>query len=120
MKKIAVLATSLVLGLSSVAFAKPAAPVYAPAPHQLHDRGFHRPLPAHWTMLSAASLGPRGRAFVDVSTNARFTKLKLATNSALFVDKVMIVYANGKTQLVDLDKRLSRYDSSLIIDLEGN
>ena len=120
MKKI-VLATSLVLGLSSAAFAKPVAPGYAPPAPGLHDHGMHRPLPlpASWTMLSSsAALNARGRALVDVSTNARFQKLKLESSS-LFVDKIMIVFQNGKTQTVDLDKRLSRYDSSLTIDLEG-
>ena len=125
MKKIAVLATSLVLGLSSVAFAKPAplpAPAPAPAPYHDHDQGWHRPMPMpEWTLLaSSASLNRRGRALIDVNSNARFTKLKLEATSALMIDKVVVTFTNGKTQVIELDKRLGRFQPGLVLDLEGS
>jgi hypothetical protein len=117
-KKLAVLATTLILGASSVALADHATPNASYAPS---DRAYRpRPLPVpSWTTLSLGRLSMRGRALVDVSSNERFEKLKLEAFGAMFVDRIKIVFANGKSQVIDVDRRLGRGgESSLTFDLE--
>jgi hypothetical protein len=117
-KKLAVLVTTLILGASSVALADHPTPN---APYAPSDRVYRpRPFPTQsWTTLSSGRLSMRGRALVDVSSNERFEKLKLEAFGAMFVDRIKIVFANGKSQVVEVDKRLGRRgESSLTIDLE--
>lgn len=123
--KIATLVTSLILGMSSVAAAAPGAPaVHANPVAARFAPPMYRPLPQHtrWTLLETARPSRFGRQVIDVHSRARFTKLKLeATRGVAMIDKVMITFANGRTQVVNLDKRLMGYGASsfTVIDLDG-
>ncbi|MEO8700459.1 MAG: hypothetical protein ABI867_10460 [Kofleriaceae bacterium] len=121
MKKLAILFTTLVLGstaaMAAPGYSAPAAPYAA----QVRD---HRMLPVRqhttWSTLSYGSRLSRGASLIDVSSTERFSKLQLSASGSLFLDKVVITFANGRTQLVNLDKRLGRGATSVAIDLEGN
>ena len=124
--KVATFVTSLVLGISSVAAAAPG----APAVHQSHVAAARfappmvRPLPSptRWTQLDTSRPSRFGRMVVDVNTKQRFSKLKLeALRGVASIDKVMITYANGRTQTVELDQRLGGYGakSFAVIELDG-
>ena len=79
-----------------------------------------RPMPISWvTLANDAQLD--GRALIKVAPNARaFTKLQLrADDGRAQIEKVMITFGNGRTQIVNLDKKLSKRDSSVSIDLRG-
>ncbi len=125
MKKLSVLITSLVLGASSVAVAAPGATAVRPNPvvQARFAPPATRPLPVKWMQLDTATPSRLGRTVVDVKTKARFTKLKLEAlrGGVATIDKVMITYANGRTQTVNLDTRLGGYGSQSfkIIDLDG-
>lgn len=128
--KLSVLVTSIVLGISSVAAAAPGAldrdarvnaepvvaarfapPMVRPLPH-----------PVKWMLLDTAKPSRFGRTVIDVDTKARFTKLKLeAQRGVASIEKLVITYANGRTQVVDLDTRLGGYgaQSFKIIELDG-
>lgn len=134
--KIATLVTSLVLGMSSVAAAAPHAPAVHANPvaarytppmvrPQPQQRPMVRPLPQHtrWTLLDTSKPSRAGRQVIDVNSRRGFTKLKLeATRGVAMIDKVLITFANGRTQVVNVDKRLSGfgYSSFTLIDLNGN
>lgn len=124
--KISALVTSLVLGISSVAAAAPGAP--AVHQHPVAAARFAPPMvrplpsPTHWMLLDTAKPSRFGRTVVDVNTKARFSKLKLeAVRGVASIDKVVITYANGRTQTVELDQRLGGYGakSFSIIELDG-
>lgn len=128
--KISALITSLVLGVSSVAVAAPGAPAvhkhpvaaerFAPPMVRPHVRPL--PQPTRWMLLDTAKPTWFGRTVVDVNTKLRFTKLKLeALRGVASIDKVMITYANGRTQIVELDRRLGGHgaQSFAVIDLDG-
>lgn len=123
--KISALVTSLVLGISSVAAAAPSAPAVQ---HSQVAARFAppmvRPLPhaTKWMLLDTAKPSWFGRTTVNVNTKLRFTKLKLeALRGVASIDKVMITYANGRTQTVEVDKRLGGYgaQSFALIELDG-
>jgi hypothetical protein len=115
--------TGLVLTLSTAAFAAPTydqAPARVYAPDHARDHGFkRRPPMMHWQTLSS-SKRLSGRTAIRVDSNATYSKLKIeAASGSSFVDKVLITFGNGQTQLVDLDKRLNA-SGPLLIDLAGN
>jgi hypothetical protein len=127
MKKLII--TGLLLGLSSVAFAdheKPlghhrdVAPAYkAPGFGQRPTEGFRRPMPAQWTSLSK-SKKVRNKQTIAVNSRAAYSKLKLeAASGRTFIDKLVIVFGNGRTQVVELDKSLAMRGMPLFIDLQG-
>lgn len=124
--KVSALITSLVLGISSVAVAAPGAPaVHAnPVAQARFAPPMVRPLPhpVRWTLLDTSKPSRFGRMVIDVNSKARFTKLKLeAQRGVASIDKVMITYANGRTQTVELDQRLGGYGakSFAVIELDG-
>lgn len=125
--KINALVASVVLGISSLAAASPHAPaVHADAVAQARfaPPAVSRPLPipVRWTLLGTAQPSRFGRTVIDVDTKARFGRLKLeAVRGVAAIDKVMITYANGRTQIVDLDVRLGGYGakSFTVIQLDG-
>jgi hypothetical protein len=121
MKKLAVLFTTLVLG-STAAIAAPAYQAAPSAPYAPAVRDHRLPYrPVHtWSTLAANARLSRGRQLIDVSSNQRFTKLQLSAAGSVFVDKILITFKNGSTQLVNLDKTLGRRHASVAIDLEGN
>jgi hypothetical protein len=114
--KTKILTTALVLGLSSAAFA---APGYQAPQHAQHVGGMHRP--QSWTSLSTVSLSRlQGKQTINLSGRQAFSKLKVeAATGATFIDKLVIVFGNGRTQTVDLDKNLAMRGAPLFIDLEG-
>jgi hypothetical protein len=72
----------------------------------------------HWQTL-ASSQRVLGRELIHVRSNAAFSKLEIeAAAGTTFVDKVRITFGNGRTQLVELDRRLSARQP-LVIDLQG-
>jgi hypothetical protein len=119
MKKLGILITSLVLGASSVALAQPA---YNPIRPTVPSSDYYRPRAA-WTALSSdVHLLRSGRSIVDVSTRERFTKLKLEVDGRVAVDRLVIVFANGSSQNVDLSNQLAarrRFGAPIAIDLQG-
>jgi hypothetical protein len=128
--KISALVTSLVLGISSVAGAAPGAPaahhnaVVAAryAPPMVRPLPV-RPAPVRWMQLDTASSSRFGRTVIDVNTKLRFSKLKLeALRGVSSIDKVLVTYGNGRTQTIELDKRLGGFgaQSFAVIDLNGN
>lgn len=131
--KLGILATALVLGLSSVAMAAPASEPCAPAAAQqyapqayapttyapeVRDHRIPAPQPVRAMPVTLASAAPmsRGRALIDVSSNQRFSSLSLDAKGSVFVSKVVITFANGQTQVTNLDKQITSCTS---IDLNG-
>ena len=77
--------------------------------------------PLTWVTL-ANDMQVSGRTAIKVAPTARpFSKLELrAEKGNTSIDKVMIVFANGRSQIVNLDARLGKRDSVVSIDLDGN
>lgn len=131
--KIKALIATLVLGSSSIALAAPdvrdhrtqPAPLVAQAHEQAHAQGgygWNRPAPRPmYPVTLASSQKVNGREFIRVAPSQRvFSKLELrSTAGRTKLDKVMITFANGGTQLVDCNKLLNGRDS-FSIDLKGN
>jgi hypothetical protein len=124
--KISAIVASLVLGISSVAAAAPHAPAVHrnPVAAARFAPSMVRPLPSptRWTLLDTSKPSRFGRMVIDVNSRARFSKLKLeATRGVASIDKVMLTYANGRTQTVEVDKRIGGYgaQSFSIIELDG-
>lgn len=138
------LITTIVLGSSSVALAAPVVRDHrtpAPAPITTIDHrntidinasaqlrfgrpGYHpapRPQPLSWVSL-ANDTKVNGRTAIKVAQGTRaFTKLELrAQQGNTKIDRVLITYGNGKTQTIDLNKRLSKFQSAVSIDLNGS
>lgn len=136
--KISALVTTLALGLSSVAVAAPNRPVVRdhrapivqpqrplarPAVRPIVRpavRPWTRPAPVRWTVLDTAST--RGKfQVINVSSRQRFSTLKLeATRGAALIDRVMITFGNGRTQTIDLDRRIGGNSAPYLIDLSGD
>lgn len=117
MKKIAALVTTLILGASTAALAAPNAPYERD--HRAPYTQFRPRLPS-WTTLASNESLSRGRDRVAVANMSRFTKLKIeASRGSMFIDKVVITFANGERQVVNLDKTLGRYTGGATIDLQG-
>lgn len=141
----AIIAT-LVLGSSSVALASPAfgptagptvrdhrtqiAPVPAATVVAQADiradirwgRPRIRPMPVTYAPVTLAdNLQLEGRAFIKLApTTRQFSKLELRTEQGrTSLDKVVIVFGNGRAQTINLDAKLSRKNPTLAIDLQG-
>lgn len=113
--KTKLLTTALVLGLSSAAFA---APGYQAPQHAEH---FRRPQLQSWTSLSTMSLSRfQSKQTINVAGRQAFSKLKIeAATGTTFIDKLVIVFGNGRTQVVNLDKNLAMRGAPLFVDLDG-
>ena len=123
MKKISALVTALVLGASSAAMAAPGYGSFGPAndraPIRENYRPF-RPVPASWVTLESSGSLSRGRDFVNVSTTARFSKLKLeAARGSVFIDKLIVIYGNGQRDVIEVDKTISARGGATVLDLKG-
>jgi len=109
------LVTLIVLGSSSVAMARPAAPTYAPEvrDHRMPPR-FER-----WSQIATGQL-VRGRDLVQVNA-AQIDKLKveLVGTGSLFVDKLVISFGNGRSQTIEVDKWITQRSASAIVDVKG-
>jgi hypothetical protein len=126
--KIAALVTTLLIGASSAAMAAPSTS-YAPEvrDHRMPEpyapgidhRMPQRPI-AHPTTLASNARLSRGHAFIDVSSWKRFQSLELqAASGSMFVDKVVITFADGRTQVAQVDKQLGNGQPCATIDLAG-
>ena len=137
------LITTLVIGSSSVALAAPTVrdhrtsevtttidhrnsiDVNARADFRFQQRPVRPlpPVPAPLTWVTLANdMQVSGRTSIKVApTTRQFTKLELrAEQGNTSIDKVMIVFGNGRSQVVDLKAKLGKRDSSISIDLNGN
>jgi hypothetical protein len=123
MKKISAIVTALVLGVSSVAMAAPGfGPANSRSPMGQNDRFRpYRPVAQSWVTLESSGSLTRGRDLINVSTGARFSKLKLesASRASLFIDKVVISFANGQKQTVALNKMIGARTGATVIDVDG-
>ena len=130
MKKLAALVTTLILGASSAALAAPgwADNSQGPANDRMGDRGndrFARPafrpqMPV-WTTLESSGSLARGRDFINVSTSARFSKLKLESSGrgSLYIEKLVIVFGNGQKQVINVNRKLTARSGATLIDVDG-
>lgn len=117
MKKIAALVTTLLLGASTAALAAPNEPYVRD--HRAPYTQFRPQIPS-WTLLSSNASLARGRDRIAVNSSARFSKLKLeAARGSVFIDKIVITFANGERQVVNLDKRIGARTGAMTIDLDG-
>jgi hypothetical protein len=128
--KIAALVTTLLIGASSAAMAAPSTS-YAPEVRDhrtpepyapgIDHRMPQRPVaPARPTTLASNARLSRGHALIDVSSWKRFNSLELqAASGSMFVDKVVITFADGQTQVAEIDKQLGNGQSCATIDLAG-
>lgn len=129
--KFSALVTTLVLGISSAAVAAPATDEST----FLRDHRQIRPMPQDgymrrppivdhgsygWKTLASNERLTRGRDAVQLyePVRARTLKLEATGRGSQFIDKVMITFANGHTQVVELNKRLGRFQP-LTIDVPG-
>jgi hypothetical protein len=119
--KIKALITTLVLGTSSVALAAPAVRDHR-APVVVQNAAWHRPAPRPmYPVTLASSQKIDGRELIRVAASQRaFTKLELRSKAGRTkLDKVMITFANGGTQLIDCNTLLTG-NQTFSIDLKGN
>jgi hypothetical protein len=140
------LVTMLVLGSSSVALARPVAvsgsagasitvrdhraprdyraPVPAPAP--AHDGSYRTPPPfvPLWVTLGTESRIIDGAMAFRVNPtlrSARFSALKLqSAGGKSLIHRVEIQFANGRTQVVQLNQYLTAASPTITIDLAGD
>jgi hypothetical protein len=128
--------TTILLGTSSLAAAAPSydhvdvrdhrtQPVYqAPAPQAVQQPLWLRHVvqqPVVQPVTLASSERLNGREIIKVNESLRaFTKLELRAKSGRTnLDKVMITFGNGKTQMIDCNRTLQG-NESFSIDLQGN
>ena len=122
MSKLSSFALALVLGGSSVAGAAPSVTYTpAPAPAKPLVEPYRMPPQHHasWELLGSARLFGRS-ATVDVSNSKRFDKLELTARagSMMSINRVLITFANGKTQMIRLNQSLYA-GKPIVLDLEG-
>lgn len=137
--KLMALLTTLLLGSSSVAMARPAYhPTPAPAPSKApvvrdhrapiyHPAPIYRPAPRPaprpaWVMLGQVDRATSGATSFQVGRSHKsFTTVKLQrTAGKSLVRRVQIQFANGRTQTVDLNQYLTASNPSITIDLAGH
>ena len=128
MKKLITLVTTLVLGTSSLALARP-------AQFREHDgwrerqelridrdqaSGQRTYRPA-WVALSGATRLQRGRDVIPVGVHqGRFTQLRFqATEGVSAIDRVLIRFGDGHWQVADLGKQLDAGNPIVEVQLDG-
>ena len=128
MNKLATLITTVVLGMSSLARARPA---QLPG-HDWRERqelqierehaSGQRTYRPTWVALSGATRLFRGRDVIQVGAQqGRFTQLRFQTTEGLSeIDRVLIRFADGHWQVADLAARLSPEQPMIEVRLEGN
>jgi hypothetical protein len=112
----------------------PVATVTAPAPivtarldafldARLGFRRAPRPMPVQLTYVTLAdNLALDGRALIKLQpTSRQFTKLEFRAegNGRTMIDKVVVVFGNGRSQTIKLDAKLGKKQPTLAIDLKG-
>lgn len=116
--------TTLILGSSSLALAAPTvrdhrtpAPAFQPV-YQAPVRPAPRPMIKPVVLKNDARI--QGRDVIRVNTTRAFTKLELRSQSGRTqLDKVLITFSNGQSQVVDCNKTLNG-NETFSIDLAGN
>lgn len=75
-----------------------------------------------WTSLTQPTRIDRGREFITIGKeHGRFNTLKLDNvRGATVVTQVLINFANGKSQVVKLNQRLTTGNPCITINLDGN
>ncbi len=136
--KLTALITTLVLGSSSVAMARPAAPivrdhrppvqypapVYQPAPQ---PAPIYRPAPDYrrphhrsWVTLGGINYQIDGEMQFRGRYGQRFSTLKLQTaGGKALIYRVLVQFQNGRTQVVELNQYLRASNPTITIDLKG-
>lgn len=132
------LVTMLVLGSSSVALARPVsgpgyagAPIVrdhrAPAAAPAHEGSYQGPLRSPpwrplWVTLGAESRIIDGEMAFRVGPQlGRFSTLKLQSSSGKsLIYRVKVQFANGRTQVVELNQYLNASNPTITIDLAGD
>jgi hypothetical protein len=137
--KLTALITTLVLGSSSVAMARPAsptvvrdhrtpvqqpAPIYQPAPQPAPiyqpAPDYHRPHHRSWITLGGIDHKVDGAMSFGVRWGQQFSTLKLKSEAGKsLINRVVIQFANGRTQVVELNQYLNRSNPTITIDLDG-
>jgi hypothetical protein len=123
------LIATLVLGSSSLALAAPVVRDHRalPAPAQLRvqsrvDARWFRPLPMTRTILAddVKLTGPRTN--IALSNAKAYTGLELSSDGRgkVSVDRVVVHFGNGTTQIVNLNATVSPKTAPISIDLTGN
>lgn len=109
--------TTLVLGSSSLALAAP----NNVRDHRQDDRmASFRPAPRPRAIVLAQSTRVQGRDVIRVNDTRAFTKLELRSQAGRTqLDKVLITFGNGQSQVIDCNKTLNGSES-FSIDLAGN
>lgn len=112
--------TTLVLGTSSVALA---APYDKPAPAVRDHRMLppRAPIAATWSVLATGHL-VRGREVLAIrATKIDKLKLELVGPGRLFVDKLVVTFGNGRTQVIEVDRWLTARSggAAAVVDLAG-
>jgi hypothetical protein len=120
------LITTLVLGTSSVAMARPVAPNYQPTPvYQPYRPAPVYRAPAHrssWVTLGSVNHIANGEMsfWMGRTMNERFSTLKLKSGAGKsLIQRVLIQFANGRTQTVDVNQYLNASNPTITIDLQG-
>jgi hypothetical protein len=131
MKKLTALITTVVLGASSVAMARPA---------QLLDNGWRerqdlrmdrerepqfsgqRTYRPTWVALSGATRIAGGRDVIPVgSQKGRFTQLRFqTTEGASLIDRVLIRFSDGRWQATDVNKQIDTGHPMVEVVLDGD
>jgi hypothetical protein len=124
--------TTLVLGSSSLALAAPTvrdhrvdAPAYQPTyqpTYQATNEAQFRPAPRPMIrpVVLANNARVQGRDVIRVNHTRAFTKLELRSQSGRTqLDKVLITFGNGQSQVIDCNTTLNGSES-FSIDLAGN
>ena len=106
--------TTLILGSSSLALAQPTV-----RDHR-DQTSYFRPAPRPRAIVLAQSTRLQGRDVIRVNDQRAFTKLELRSQSGRTeLDKVLITFGNGQSQVIDCNKVLNGSES-FSIDLAGN
>ena len=114
--------TTLILGSSSLALAAPTVrdhrtPVAQPA-YQAQFRPAPRPMIRPVVLKNDARV--QGRDVIRVNNTRAFTKLELRSQSGRTqLDKVLITFGNGQSQVIDCNRTLNG-NETFSIDLAGN
>lgn len=114
--------TTLILGSSSLALAAPNVRDHRDEDRVSQFQSPYRPAPRPMIrpVLLANDARVQGRDVIRVSDTRAFTKLELRSQAGRTqLDKVLITFGNGQSQVIDCNKTLSGSES-FSIDLAGN
>jgi hypothetical protein len=81
---------------------------------------YNRTMPEPLTRWSKLGTMATGKQTLKLDTNKKFDMLALDVSGTVHLNKVLITYANGETQLVAYDETLTASMRTPIIDLAGD